>query len=98
VPTATRPAPIATKFHLAGLLLLLFGVAAAGFFAQHQAAAASSAAPLASLPTTAKRFSSTCLHSSWTGDCSTAAMQVCAVGVERLPHSRAAAGRRPRMS
>jgi uncharacterized protein len=38
-PLVTRPAPIATQFHLVGLLLILFGVAAAGFVAQHQAAA-----------------------------------------------------------
>jgi hypothetical protein len=38
-PPVTRPAPIATKFHLVGLLLILFGVAAAGFVAQHQVAA-----------------------------------------------------------
>jgi membrane protease YdiL (CAAX protease family) len=34
---ATKPTAIATRFHLVGLLLILFGVAAAGFFAQHQA-------------------------------------------------------------
>jgi membrane protease YdiL (CAAX protease family) len=44
-PAVGRPAPIATKFNLIGLLLILFGVAAAGFFAQHQAAAPASAAP-----------------------------------------------------
>jgi hypothetical protein len=37
-----RPAPIASKFHLVGLLLLLFGTAAAGFFAQHHAGAPAS--------------------------------------------------------
>jgi membrane protease YdiL (CAAX protease family) len=34
-----RPVPIASKLHLIGLLLILFGTAAAGFLAQHQAAA-----------------------------------------------------------
>lgn len=41
-PPAARPAPIASKFHLVGLLLLLFGTAAAGFLAQHHAAAPTS--------------------------------------------------------
>lgn len=34
-----RPVPIASKFHLVGLLLLLFGTAAAGFLAPYHAAA-----------------------------------------------------------
>jgi uncharacterized protein len=38
-PPVTRPAPLATKFHLAGLLLIFFGGAAAGFFAQQESAA-----------------------------------------------------------
>jgi membrane protease YdiL (CAAX protease family) len=42
---AARPAPIASKLHLAGLLLFLFGTAAAGFLAQHHAAAPASTAP-----------------------------------------------------
>lgn len=32
-----RPSPIASKFHLIGLLLILLGTAAAGFLAQHHA-------------------------------------------------------------
>jgi uncharacterized protein len=43
-PPVTRPARIATKSHLVGLLLILFGIAGAGFFAQHQAAAPTSKA------------------------------------------------------
>ena len=42
LPTASsgsRPVPIASKFHLVGLLLLLFGIAAAGFAMQHHAVA-----------------------------------------------------------
>ena len=47
---AGRPAPIASKLHLVGLLLLLFGTAAAGFFAQHHATAApAGAAPAGQL-------------------------------------------------
>jgi membrane protease YdiL (CAAX protease family) len=45
----TRPAPIATRFHLVGLLLILFGIAAAGFFAQHQAVAPTSQTPTGQL-------------------------------------------------
>ena len=41
-PRTARPEPIASKFHLVGLLLLLFGTAAAGFFAQHHAGAPAS--------------------------------------------------------
>lgn len=37
--TIGKPAPIASRYHLLGLLLILFGIAALGFFAQHQAAA-----------------------------------------------------------
>ena len=48
-PLVARPSPIATQFHLAGLLLILFGVAAAGFFAQHQAAAPTGNAPAGQL-------------------------------------------------
>ena len=48
-PVATlpdgRPAPIASRFHLVGLLILLLGTAAAGFFAQHHAAAPGSTVP-----------------------------------------------------
>jgi uncharacterized protein len=44
-PPVTRPAPIGTKFHLVGLVLILFAVAAAGFFAQQQAAVPASTAP-----------------------------------------------------
>jgi len=40
-----RPVAIASKLHLAGLLLLLFGTAAAGLVAQHHAAAPAGAAP-----------------------------------------------------
>jgi uncharacterized protein len=39
------PAPLASKLHLVGLLLLLFGTAAAGFLAQHHAATPGNAAP-----------------------------------------------------
>jgi uncharacterized protein len=48
-PSSVRPAPIASKIHLIGLLLLLFGTAAAGFLAQHHAAAPSSTAPAGQL-------------------------------------------------
>jgi uncharacterized protein len=47
--STSRPAPIASKPHLIGLLLLLFGIAAAGFFAQHHAAAPASTAPAGQL-------------------------------------------------
>jgi membrane protease YdiL (CAAX protease family) len=43
-PPALKPGPIATRFHLVGLLLILFGIAAAGFLAQHQAAAPAASA------------------------------------------------------
>ena len=43
------PAPIASKLHLVGLLLLLFGIAAAGFLAEHHVAAPASAAPAGQL-------------------------------------------------
>jgi membrane protease YdiL (CAAX protease family) len=46
---SVRPAPIATKFHLVGLLLILFGVAAAGFLAQHRATAPTGTAPAGQL-------------------------------------------------
>lgn len=42
-----RPVPIASKRHLIGLLLILFGTAAAGFLAQHHAGAG--AAPVGQL-------------------------------------------------
>jgi membrane protease YdiL (CAAX protease family) len=48
-PPVTRLAPIATKLHLVGLLIILFGVAAAGFFAQHQAVAPTTTAPAGQL-------------------------------------------------
>ncbi len=35
--SAIRPAPIASKLHLIGLFLILFGTAGAGFLAQHRA-------------------------------------------------------------
>ena len=44
-PSAIRPAPIASKLHLIGLLLLLLGTAAAGFLAQHHAVAPASTVP-----------------------------------------------------
>jgi hypothetical protein len=37
-PPVTTPAPLASKLHLVGLLLILLGAAAAGFFAQQEAA------------------------------------------------------------
>jgi membrane protease YdiL (CAAX protease family) len=46
-PSDIRPVPIASKLHLIGLLLILFGTAAAGFLAQHHAA--TSAAPAGQL-------------------------------------------------
>jgi membrane protease YdiL (CAAX protease family) len=49
IPPIGRPAPIAGRFHLVGLLLILFGIAALGFFAQHQAAAPTGKAPTAQL-------------------------------------------------
>jgi len=48
-PPIGRPAPIAGRFHLVGLLLILFGIAALGFFAQQQAAAPTGKAPTAQL-------------------------------------------------
>jgi membrane protease YdiL (CAAX protease family) len=48
-PPALRPTPIATRFHLVGLLLILFGVATAGFLAQHRASAPTSHAPTGQL-------------------------------------------------
>jgi uncharacterized protein len=43
------PAPLASKAHLAGLLLILLGIAAAGFLAQQHAAAPASTAPAGQL-------------------------------------------------
>jgi membrane protease YdiL (CAAX protease family) len=48
-PSTSRPVAIASKAHLIGLLLILFGIAAAGFFAQHHAAATASTAPAGQL-------------------------------------------------
>jgi len=48
-PSTTTPTPIASKFHLVGLLALLFGTAAAGFLAQHRAAAPGGTAPAGQL-------------------------------------------------
>jgi membrane protease YdiL (CAAX protease family) len=48
-PSIGRPAPVAGRFHLVGLLLILSGIAALGFFAQHQAAAPTAKAPTAQL-------------------------------------------------
>ena len=39
-----KPAPIAARLHMVGLLLILFGVAGAGFFAQQQAATSTATA------------------------------------------------------
>jgi membrane protease YdiL (CAAX protease family) len=47
--STTRPVAIASKFHLIGLLLLLFGTSAAGFLAQHHAAAPANTAPAGQL-------------------------------------------------
>jgi len=46
-PSDIRPVSIASKLHLIGLLLLLFGTAAAGFLAQRHAASAAPAGQLA---------------------------------------------------
>jgi membrane protease YdiL (CAAX protease family) len=46
---ASVPAPLASKLHLTGLILILFGVAALGFMAQHHAAGPASAAPAGQL-------------------------------------------------
>jgi uncharacterized protein len=48
-PPAAKPAWIASKLHLVGLLLILLGVAGAGFLAQQHAAAATGNAPAAQL-------------------------------------------------
>ena len=95
--SAIRPAPIASKLHLIGLFLILFGTAGAGFLAQHRAVERARH-PLNNWPTIAKPFVSILLPCLWIGRSSVTATRESAGGVVLLLRSQRADGGRRKAS